>query len=180
MRGRWSLQTCWRKSKKKKANSGLLLGAREMVVGPGGDGAGGGGGGYKRCQWRVEEGWEKTGNDICRCPFSWHTVWASHLLGPFMCFSIPHSFTERLWATHIPDGRVRPGRFYACWAVHGWAHIPQQKGGARSGVDACGWGRMAVERAMVMIEERGWANINRDAVDVWFKLRSPRVWYKRS
>ena len=38
---------------------------------------------------RRKNEWEKTGTDICRCPFSQRTAWASHFLGPPSHFSTP-------------------------------------------------------------------------------------------
>jgi len=48
--------------------------------------------------WRKKEQ-EKTGNDICHCPFSRCTAWASHFMGPPSRFSTPNSL---LIDAHIP------------------------------------------------------------------------------
>jgi hypothetical protein len=64
---------------------------------------GGGGGGSLGVTgvsgWRRKKEREKMGNDICRCPFSRRTAWASHFMGPPSRFSTSNSL---LIDAHIP------------------------------------------------------------------------------
>ena len=55
------------------------------------------------------------------------------------------------------------------------AHIPQERGGARLWAFARGWRRIEVAKAKVVGKRMsgGRTNINRDGVDLSFKLRSP-------
>ena len=80
MRGRrWWWVTC----RKNKKNHLRLAFGRKGGGGGGSLGITGVSGGRRKNEW------EKTGNDICRCPFSQRTAWASHFLGPPSRFSTP-------------------------------------------------------------------------------------------
>ena len=73
-RGRWWWQETCRKNKK---NHLRLAFGRKGGGGGGSLGITGVSGGRRKNEW------EKTGNDICRCPFSQRTsAWASHFLAP--------------------------------------------------------------------------------------------------
>ena len=81
MRGRrWWWVTC----RKNKKNHLRLAFGRKGGGGGGSLGITGVSGGRRKNEW------EKTGNDICRCPFSRCTsAWASHFLGPPLTFLHP-------------------------------------------------------------------------------------------
>jgi len=59
----------------------------------------------------------------------------SNLLGP----TSPIPPSSEYEPAHGPSERGGVGSFRACWSIVGWAHIPQQRGGAPSRVGAQGW-----------------------------------------
>ena len=87
----------------------------------------------------VSDGWgrklrEKNGlqpNVVAR---SWrHTGWASHFLGPPLCFPSPIPPSSRHVPAHIPlerEGGCGCRLLCASWGVDVWAHIPHTRGGA--------------------------------------------------
>jgi len=94
----------------------------------------------------------KMGYGKCRSPFFRRTGWASHFLGPPLCFPSPIPRSSKYLPAHIPLERGS-GCHPVCASrgVDGGAHIPQERGGARGQVVAGGCGLVVVARVVARV-----------------------------